>query len=418
MEKVKFKDLLKQGKISLSDNIVHIQKTQELEFIDIEFDNFQFKDNQIIYDGEIIEYNSIETLNSNKNKLIFRNCNFLRKSEFINENIILSKNFVFDNCSFNELSFFNIKNQKDDLYSISFKSSYFNKLIIENSKFSGKFYIQSEEAKKITFLKIKDSVFNSNFKLHNIEINDIEINNVDFEKNADFFKSKFLQLDKNICFKGINFNGLSLFGECKFSSKVIFEYVTFKGLSHFREAIFINGLNLDKANIEKEMNFFGSIGLENSKNISQETYRIIKYNCQKIGNQIEANKYFSLELEKRKDFLKEHWKSNFFDFLVFQMNWITSKFSRSWFRPLIGIFLVSFFTVLFLHIDNVAHLQNIIFNFSESHLNKLFDEFFKYVSITSFDELKNKPWLFVFNKLMLGYLYYQFIIAVRKDTIR
>ena len=51
-------------------------------------------------------------------------------------------------------------------------------------------------------------------------------------------------------------------------------------------------------------------------------------------------------------------------------------------------------------------------------LSKLFNEFFKYISIASFDELKNKPWLFVFNKLMLGYLYYQFIIAVRKDTIK
>ena len=77
MEKIKFEDLLKQGKISLSDNIVHIQKTKKLEFIDIEFDNFQFKDNQIVYDGGIIDYKSIENNSSDKNKLIFKNCNFM-----------------------------------------------------------------------------------------------------------------------------------------------------------------------------------------------------------------------------------------------------------------------------------------------------------------------------------------------------
>ena len=75
---------------------------------------------------------------------------------------------------------------------------------------------------------------------------------------------------------------------------------------------------IDGVYIEKEINFYGAKGLENSEHISQETYRIIKYNCQKIANQIEANKYHALELKKRKEALT---KSNLLDYIVFNFNW-------------------------------------------------------------------------------------------------
>lgn len=41
----------------------------------------------------------------------------------------------------------------------------------------------------------------------------------------------------------------------------------------------------------------------------------------------------------------------------------------------------------------------------------------KYVSIVNLDdELKKHPILFVFNKASLGYLYYLFVTAIRKNT--
>lgn len=40
----------------------------------------------------------------------------------------------------------------------------------------------------------------------------------------------------------------------------------------------------------------------------------------------------------------------------------------------------------------------------------------KYMSIINGDELKEYSVAFLLNKVLLGYLYYQFVTAVRKDT--
>ena len=40
----------------------------------------------------------------------------------------------------------------------------------------------------------------------------------------------------------------------------------------------------------------------------------------------------------------------------------------------------------------------------------------KYMSIINGDELKEHSFVFLVNKVLLGYLYYQFVTAVRKDT--
>jgi len=40
----------------------------------------------------------------------------------------------------------------------------------------------------------------------------------------------------------------------------------------------------------------------------------------------------------------------------------------------------------------------------------------KYATIVTYDDLKDHPKLFLLNKISLGFLYYQFILAVRKNT--
>lgn len=132
--------------------------------------------------------------------------------------------------------------------------SFFDSLTLKNCCFEGKFYINSQynnpsEAFKIDTLDIQDTKFHANFKLHNCEIKNFTLKDTDFEKNADFFKSKF-STNKDIIFHAINFRALALFGDTVFKEHLLFKYVTFQGYSHFRQAEFQKGLNLEYANKE------------------------------------------------------------------------------------------------------------------------------------------------------------------------
>lgn len=284
-----------------------------------------------------------------------------------------------------------------------------NHFSIENCCFEGKCYINKqygadEKLLKLKTLVIKDTVFHANFKLHNCELENFVLRDADFEKNADFFKTKFLT-SLDIVFHAVNFRGLALFGDTVFKEFFLFEYVTFEGYTHFRKAQFKKGLNLEYANIEKEMNFFGIQGLEQEPakaKTTRETYRIIKYQLIKVGNIIDSNKFHALELGKRTDEVcckpVEGFKASA-DCVVFGLHKLSSNHSTSWPLALFWIFLVGVIT-------------------SNALCGTYFgQDFYKFSSLlTSLQDFKNNYFMFILNKILLGYLYYQFLTTVRKDT--
>ncbi|TLT01317.1 hypothetical protein [Aliarcobacter cibarius] len=354
------------------------------------------------------------------NELLDSENNIFDINEYIirKESKIIYKNILFDdmkipfhltlkkelNNGINDIEIINCVFEKDVLINKEFIS-----LSLKNCCFEEKFYINNQynnpdKVIKIGSLNIQDTKFNANFKLHNSEIKNFVLKDTDFEKNADFFKTKFLTT-KDIVFHTINFRALALFGETVFSEYLIFKYVTFQGYSHFREAVFKKGLNLEYANIEKEMNFFGIKELDKKKSIentNQETYRIVKYQLQKVGNIIDSNKYHTLELEKKRkkvcNFCDNKNRSSL-DCLVLNIHKISSNYSTNWFLSLLWILVVGL--IFNLYLTNEFLSINL----------------FKYISLlTSKEDFSSNYILFVLNKVILGYLYYQFVTAIRKDT--
>jgi len=259
--------------------------------------------------------------------------------------------------------------QETESIEININGGFIENLHIADSTFVKKFYINnqySENKIEIKKLTIIGSTFKENFKLHNAKVSIFKIENTDFEKHADFFKSEFNGID-DITFKGINFRGLALFGDTTFEKKLIFKYVTFEGHSHLMNANLGQGLDLDYSNIQNEINFFGVQQLNTEqakKNTSQETYRIIKHNFEKIGNKMEANKYLALELEKRKNTLEEAQKNyrEHLDLFVFKINWWSSEFGTNWLKPLVFIVLTSVITIWLMHFSLFIELiQNPFF---------------------------------------------------------
>ncbi len=334
----------------------------------------------------------------------------------------VDKKVYFNECHFNTISFGDTRAKH---YSFHKKLCYFElnggkieMFTIENIDIPSKLYINkqydgNDKTTKIKNLKIENAKFNENFKLHKCEIENSIIKDSDFEKHADFYKSVFSKglvddssnRDKTIYFKALNFRGLALFGDCEFKEKVDFKYVTFEGHSHFRKALFEKGLDLDYTNIQQEINFFDIKGLDlisSKENTSQETYRIIKHNFQKIGNQIEANKFYALELGKKREALENEKSKNWLDYIVFKGHWISSEHSTNWALALSWIIVIGLFTSLLTSLPKDKSFISCV------------DEVFKHMYIL--DKSIENPILLLLNKLSLGYLYYQFLTAIRKDT--
>lgn len=397
------------------------------------YSNVSTKDNTIIYEEITFAHNVVIGAN---NQLMYNNKIFKYNNSLPNNSRgkpIQKKSIIFKRCTFTNLT---IQNTSDDVNKIDFIGGEIENFNIKDCEIHEKFYINKQYEKnknkiKITNLVIKNTTFHENFKLHNSIVTKITIEDTDFKKHADFFKSTFIkgsleddeaeQTHKNeIGFKAINFQGLALFGDTEFQEKLIFKYVTFESFSHFRKSKLPYGLDLDYANIQNEMNFFDVEQLDTQEaknNTSQETYRIIKHNFEKIGNKIEANKYFAFELEQKKINLEIDESSKWTDRIVFKINWLSSEFGTNWLRALVLIFCVGVMTVGFVHFELLKQLFYNPSLFRLEYITKGLNEFVQHLYILDkSDSLVSHPKTLLFNKITLGYLYYQFLISIRKDT--
>lgn len=424
-----FSDLLKihtkdkdkdKSKLKI-DNEYILKKRDSLYFINIDFNNQE-------YDAQKLSvYENDQEISFREIQVFFYCCNFIKESPVFNEMTI------FYRCYFKEISKdldsallkkCNFKTIANSLHNI--EGGEIEDLLLSDREWDTKYYINKQyndnaRKTKIINLTIKNTVFKENFKLHNCEVENINIQDTDFEKHADFFKTIFYQgliqgeqENTPISFKAINFKGLALFGDTEFKTKAIFQYVTFESFSHFRKSIFHKGLDLDYCNIQQEMNFFGIKKLETKtakENTSQETYRIIKHNLEKIGNKIEANQYHALELSKngkniglniRSMFLKKKIPWSLLQRgMVSFIHWVSSKYSSSWVMALFWIFIAGLTTNYYL-----CGSEYVKFNF-----------IFQYMSIvTNMDYFHSNYVVFLLNKISLGYLYYQFVTSIRRDT--
>lgn len=354
------------------------------------------------------------------NVITFSGLEFDEEVKININSLVLCKDKIYDAVD-RDISIFFGKNDDDTTYKVNFDTlnyefsgCIFNKNVhinpAENNDiafdyctFKEHFYINHDEQnlKKVNVIEIRDTTFERDFTVYNAEINSIKIKNVDFESLSEFNEVTF---QEKFDLQEITYKGFTLFDRCIFNTKAEFEYIIFEKFASFRGTIFNKGLSLDFTSTDNEINFFEIKGLgnnESKKNTSQETYRIIKYQLQKVGNIIGANKYHSLELSKRRQQLPFYR----FDYLILFFHWITSNHSQNWILPLFWIFVVGFMTCWGLA------------DFGYGYCSYKVSDIFKYISIVNFDDcIKKDPMIFVLNKVFLGYLYYQFLTAVRKDT--
>ena len=359
------------------------------------------------------QFNLSHKINDNKkyeaNKVVFENCKF----DFLNIST-LSCNVEFSNCKISTLLISNLENEDKNDYSIFINNGEIFKFRIKNSEIKNNLHINhnSQNKLEIVDLNISSCIFEKDFSFHNVIIKNAEIKDCDFNSLSEFIDSKFTE---TFNFDEITYKGFTLFDNCTFNAIAKFKYVIFEKFTSFRGSKFNKGIDLEYTSNDKEINFHG-IEILDKTTTSQETYRIIKNQFEKLNNKIEANKYHALELvQRKKELEKDKWKY-FSEYLVFIIHDLSSKHSTSWFRAVLWIIFVGFFTIFLVHFDIVKDLFFHPSNFKIEYLSKIWSEFWQYINITNLERLKDKPFIFFLNKLSLGYLYYQFLTAVRKDT--
>lgn len=293
----------------------------------------------------------------NVNNVIYQNCIFKDKVQVFrwdNEDGLIDYSLFYD-CSF-EVAL--------NLHEITFKSMLFNNsnkkqvipfLWIDNCAFEQNFILNNLVAESF---KIVDTLFLSKVELKSGEIREFTLGNTNFNGLFDAYSSKFgeFKVFKSIFseFVGFELCKFSLFKGNSISNDIAtFQYTTFLSFTNFRNTIFYGGLNLEDANLKEPPNFL-NIELK-SNNTNRETLRIIKYSFDKIGNHIEANKFFVLEMKKYKEELfqanenkkENRWKEK----IVYLINEYISDFGSNYFLSVFWILVSSsiYYLLVFLH---------------------------------------------------------------------
>lgn len=115
---------------------------------------------------------------------------------------------------------------------------------------------------------------------------------------------------------------------------VRYRFCTFEKMVNFRNANFDVALDLRHSNRKELPNFLGAVfNRVAGRKTDRETFRIIKNSFEAVGNHVEANEYFAMEMEAYRLELKDRKNKLSERFLLF-CNGLLSRHGQSYVRPL------------------------------------------------------------------------------------
>lgn len=279
----------------------------------------------------------------NANDVIYQNCTFCEDVCASNNNDVKPNNRIdvqlFNDCTFEgELSFYQMNLLKPIFNNTSSFKSKINELVINRCGFGedAKLTLNNCHINKVV---IEDTKFNSKFEFKENEVEKFEITNSNFYGIVDAYKTRFKEFK---VYKSI-FDDFTGFERCEFGEKgensisfmPIFMYATFMSFVTFRRTKFHAGLDMEHTNLKEPPNYLNAE--INPINSNRETFRIIKNSFDKIGNNIEANKFFVLEMQKYRAELRSSGGKQ--ERFILLLNDLISGFGTNYLRPIVLIML-------------------------------------------------------------------------------
>lgn len=376
------------------------------------FDNCKFLEDLTVYDYPAFE--------KSESLPIFRSCHFYGEVNIHNTDDKPFKRNVFADCNFDGELAIEFAAFSGQLFLSPIKRNRsISEITVNKCSFKEAFLLNYL---KINSVNLSDNIFEGKFECKYSEIVNFSQNNCNFKKVSDFFESEFecFSMEKSVFDKFAAFEDTT-FGiqEKPHDIPAIFKYVTFNSFSNFRGATFYDGLDIEKTNFNQPPNFLGAtVPLRNTP---RETFRIIKHSFDIVGNYLEANRFFALEMEKNKDDLiknskkshsssKEEGKKTKSDLIIFRFNQFFSNFGQSWLRPAVLILLLAVIS------------QFIYCGFSDIGTDTGYvASWFCEISVTTKDFICSQSaiWLIIFLIVPLFYPYetYKYVFLLAAPTI-
>ena len=429
--------------IEFPSSLAH-EFTVKLIYLNIEINDLQ--DLQV--DMSVI-YSQIQLINTRFVQIFFRDCTI----KIINQIINLPHFITFDTS--NIVIYIDKSINRVDINSSSFRNCYFKNLsiLLGPNESIKKFNINLTN-QRIEMLQLQDLEINENnnntFIIKNCEINRIELNNIksNIDITLDGINSDFSDTQTQLRLMESTFNNRFILINSFFNTNFELNSVSFNDDTSF-QGLNIKEINLDTTFFKSDKNVnFSELLIKDHEKLNRSTSRKIKHLLERDNNKIESNYFHSYEMMARK---KELNKKDVNDRIIFKLNEQVSNYGLNWNLPLFWMLLIGlYFTGLlygkeFTEDSVILFIINICLSISALSILKFNDlgryiialipaigfylfmchypnfdsnNIVKFLSIIHFEE--NNPNISLtessISKLIMGYLIYHFVIAVRKDT--
>ncbi|MGV0983512.1 MAG: hypothetical protein ACOYB2_03090 [Limnohabitans sp.] len=276
--------------------------------------------------------------------VLYKTCKFEQGVELSGDGLDVGYDALFSDCDISQLTLNGLSlkgakvfaNTADGITTIG-------ALRLENCHIHTKFTL--DNVLGIESVDILSCEFSKKFAMINCRVKQLDIVNTNFKGLVDFYKS---ELESFRIVKSI-FKDFSGFEDCVFgkngasAGKIELRYVTFYSFINFRNASFNLPLDLRNTNRDEQPNFLDcKFSKAAELGTDRETYRIIKQSFEAVGNRIEANAFFALEMDAYRRELRENRRSKIAlfpdaeEFLLF-LNALISRHGQSYGRPLLWL---------------------------------------------------------------------------------
>jgi len=343
-----------------------------------------------------------------------------------------------------------ILNSKSKLEEISFTGIQINKLLIQDVSNINKIKLSNIDIQsKLTLTDMKN-------------LHDLKLYNVDFLENS------------KILFENLNINSFNIEKVSQDAKFIQFHHIDIlenfiSDRVEFKNTYF-NDFDIAKTIKKIEKTSFLDSHLNSVKwgkifkiQATQDIFRQLKFVNDNQGNHIEANLFYTMEMEKYKSDILDNksWLSNWWqDKLIFLFGKKLSNFGQSWFLPFLWILIFNLFFYVYIHLAKdisinipisfviiitswifigklpyelsskkeinfytmqhmsiILALSLIIYLFEFGSLNDL--AIFMNIKIPIKDSIyDNFLYIWMLNKFITGFIVYHFIIALRRQTRR
>ena len=276
--------------------------------------------------------------------VLYKTCTFEQGVELSGGGLVVGYDTLFSDCHISQLTLngLNLKGAKvfaNTLDGITTVGA----LRLENCHIDTKFTL--DNVLGIERVDILSCEFSKKFAMIDCRVKQLDILNTNFNGLVDFYKTEFesFRIVKSI------FKDFSGFEDCVLgkdgvsAGKIELRYVTFYSFINFRNASFNLPLDLRNTNRDEQPNFLDCKFSNAAKlGTDRETYRIIKQSFEAVGNRIEANAFFALEMDAYRRELRENrrGKRSYIpgaeEFLLL-LNALISRHGQSYGRPLVWL---------------------------------------------------------------------------------